>query len=194
MTSRPGSRRFVLLANATALAWAAGSLEAPAHRHPARRASPVDLRTAAEAVAAGTATFAVVYTAARVSRRIPILAAAATRAARHSVEGSGAVVATTIVNGVAEELYFRDALFRAVQDRHAVATTSASYVLVTAATGNLALTLASAAVGPVLGWQRRRADTVIAPVIAHLTWSALSLWLIPPLFADEPIVISDGVR
>lgn len=180
MASPPASRRFYVLGNVTAAVWASPLLVGRGHPGPLPELPT--WRTAAGSVGLGVAAFGIVYAGARVTRRIPVVAEAAANAVRHRADNPGAAVAITLVNGVAEELYFRGALFDGVDRRHAVTVTSASYALATAATGNAALTLASAVVGPVLGWQRQRTDDLTGPVITHLTWSALSLWLVPPLY------------
>ena len=60
------------------------------------------------------------------------------------------VAVITIVNGIAEELYFRGALYAAVGRRHAVAVTTVVYTLVTATSGIPLLVFAAALVGLVV--------------------------------------------
>jgi hypothetical protein len=45
------------------------------------------------------------------------------------------------------------------------------------------LVLASAAMGTLLGQQRRATGGIQAPMLTHLTWSTLMLHFLPPLFA-----------
>jgi membrane protease YdiL (CAAX protease family) len=66
-----------------------------------------------------------------------------------------------------------------------VLKSSAVYALATTATRNPALVLAGLAMGPLLGLQRRSTGGIQAPVLTHLTWSALMLRYLPPLFADR---------
>jgi hypothetical protein len=42
--------------------------------------------------------------------------------------------------------------------------------------------------GALFGLQRRSTGGLQAPVLTHLTWSALMLRYLPPLFADRPDV------
>ena len=70
----------------------------------------------------------------------------------------------TVVNGIAEELYFRGALYAAVGRRHAVAVTTIVYTLVTATSGIPLLALAAALVGLVVAFQRRVTGGILGPV------------------------------
>ena len=47
-------------------------------------------------------------------------------------------------------------------------------------------TVASLAMGSLFGMQRRITGGIQAPVLTHVTWSALMLRFLPPLFADRP--------
>jgi hypothetical protein len=94
-------------------------------------------------------------------------------------------VATTLVNGLAEELFFRGALYPAAGRRRPLVVSTAVYALVTGMTGNPALVLASAAMGTLFGWQRRATGGIQAPIITHLVWSALMIRYLPPLFQSR---------
>ena len=87
----------------------------------------------------------------------------------------------TAVNGVAEELYFRGALYAAVGRHHAVLVTTVVYALTTVGTGIPLLVLAAAALGLLTALQRRVTGGVLGPVITHLTWSLGMLFLLPPV-------------
>ncbi len=115
-----------------------------------------------------------------------MLSEAVTSALRYASRGSDPLVLlTTLANGVAEEVFFRGALFDAVGDRHAVPVSTVVYMLATAATRNPALVLASGAMGALFGMQRRASGGVQAPILTHLTWSSLMLRYLPPLFRDQ---------
>ena len=86
-----------------------------------------------------------------------------------------------MVNGVAEELFFRGAAYAAVT-RFPVVVTTVAYTLATLATGNVMLTFAAALLGVVVGLERRASGGILAPVITHVTWSTMMLFLLPPLF------------
>ena len=91
------------------------------------------------------------------------------------------LVAITAVNGVAEELFFRGAVYAATP-RHPVPVTTTAYVLATAATGNVMLSFAAVLLGAVVGLERRASGGILAPVLTHVTWSTAMLVALPLLF------------
>ena len=93
------------------------------------------------------------------------------------------ILAITLVNGVAEELFFRGALFAAIGVRHAVLISTVLYVLATVASGNPVLVFAAAVLGTVVALERRASGGVLGPILTHITWSLSMLFLLPPLFA-----------
>ena len=98
------------------------------------------------------------------SARIPVLREPVQELLDHARVGSLALVTViTIVNGIAEELYFRGALYAAVGRRHAVAITTVVYALVTATSGIPLLVLAAALVGLVVAFQRRVTGGILGP-------------------------------
>jgi uncharacterized protein len=112
--------------------------------------------------------------------RVPLLREPVDRLLDHARQGSLAlVVVITAVNAVAEELYFRGALFAAVGRRHAVAVTTTVYALTTVGPGIPLLVLAAAALGLVTGLQRRVTGGILGPVVIHLTWSLGMVFLLP---------------
>jgi hypothetical protein len=73
-------------------------------------------------------------------------------------------------------------MYAALGDRHPVASSTAIYALSTTTTRNPALVLAAGVMGTLFGLQRRASNGLQAPVITHLTWSALMVRYLPPLF------------
>jgi membrane protease YdiL (CAAX protease family) len=187
LSTRPGSPRFYRLTAATAAAWAGGSLlSGPLHLgrtygHGERLARPVVLPALL-----GVAAFVPFYGCALVCRRIPPLNRMLTSVLRYADRGADApVLATTLVNGAAEELFFRGALYAAVGGGAPVAATTATYALATAATRNPMLVAASVVMGTLFAMQRRATGGIQAPIITHLVWSTLMLRYLPPLFPTE---------
>jgi membrane protease YdiL (CAAX protease family) len=88
-----------------------------------------------------------------------------------------------IINGIAEELFFRGALFAAIGVRHPVLISTVIYALATVAGGNPVLVFAAAVLGAVVGLQRRAGGGVLAPILTHLTWSSAMLFALPPIFS-----------
>jgi membrane protease YdiL (CAAX protease family) len=87
----------------------------------------------------------------------------------------------TVVNGVAEELFFRGALYAAIP-RHPVLVSTLAYTIATLATGNVMLGFAAILLGLVVGLERRASGGVLAPVLTHVTWSTSMLFLLPLIF------------
>jgi membrane protease YdiL (CAAX protease family) len=87
-----------------------------------------------------------------------------------------------VANGVAEEIFFRGAVFAAATRHLPVVVSTLVYTATTVATGNLILVFAAIAVGLVLGLQRRATGGVLAPTITHVTWSLLMLLVLPLFF------------
>jgi membrane protease YdiL (CAAX protease family) len=90
-------------------------------------------------------------------------------------------VLVTAVNGIAEELFFRGAVYAAVP-RHPVVVTTVAYSLATLATGNVSLVFAAVLLGAVVGLERRASGGILAPILTHCTWSITMLFALPLLF------------
>lgn len=183
LAEEPGSRSFYLSTAAVAATWVAGGMASGPLR--SRRSDPAygERHPFAGPVAAGAGAFGVFYLGAHVARRIPPLGDAVAGVLRFAEEGDDRLVmATTLVNGLAEEVFFRGAVYAALDGHHPVLGSTATYALVTTTTRNPALVLAAAAMGTLFAVQRRRSGGIRAPILTHLTWSALVLRWLPPLF------------
>jgi membrane protease YdiL (CAAX protease family) len=187
LSQPPDSRRFYGLTLAVAATWTAGGVAAgPLHAGWTFGPGQTVRRPWVSPVVTGAGAFGAFYAAALVARRIPPLDRALVSVLRYARQGSTPLVLTTaLANGLAEEVFFRGALYAAVGAERPVLTTTAVYGLATTATRNPALVLASLAMGPLLGLQRRATGGIQAPVLTHLTWSVLMLRYLPPLFADR---------
>jgi len=124
----------------------------------------------------------VFYSAALAVRRHRALRHAIASVLRYADAGSAPLV-VLIASGsaVAEELFFRGALWSGPRP---LRTTTLAYAASTAATGNPALVLAGLITSVIFGWQRAATGGVLAPALAHVTWSVLMLRYLPPLFRD----------
>ena len=188
LSTPPGSPRFYGLTLGVAGTWVAGGL-ASGPLHLGRMFGPGDRlqRPLLTPVASGVGAFGAFYAAALVARRIPVLERAIRSVLRYADQGSAPLVATTtLANGVAEEVFFRGALYAAAGARRPVLVSTAVYGLATTATRNPALVLASLPMGLLFGIQRRITGGIQAPVLTHVVWSSLMLRYLPPLFADRP--------
>jgi membrane protease YdiL (CAAX protease family) len=95
------------------------------------------------------------------------------------------IVVITLVNGIAEELFFRGALFAAIGVRHAVLISTVLYASTTIAGGNPVLVFAAAVLGTVVALQRRATGGILAPILTHIIWSLSMLLVLPPIFAGS---------
>ncbi|WP_369253061.1 CPBP family intramembrane glutamic endopeptidase [Geodermatophilus amargosae] len=190
LSTKPGSPSFYGLTLAVAGTWVTGGLASgPLHLGWMLTPDHQLRRPVVTPVLTGVGAFGAFYGAALVARRIPVLDRSITRVMRYAHQGSTPLVATTaLANGVAEEVFFRGALYAAIGADRPVLTSTAVYGLATAATRNPALLLASVAMGALFGVQRRVTGGIQAPVLTHVTWSALMLRFLPSLFDDRPDV------
>jgi hypothetical protein len=187
LSTPPGSPRFYGLTLGVAGTWVAGGLASgPLHLGRMFGAGDRLRRPVVTPVLSGVGAFGLFYAAALVARRIPVLARAIGSVLRYADQGSAPLVlTTTLANGVAEEVFFRGALYAAVGTRGPVLVSTAVYGLATTATRNPALVLASLPMGLLFAQQRRITGGIQASVITHVVWSTLMLRYLPPLFADR---------
>jgi membrane protease YdiL (CAAX protease family) len=184
--AKAGSARFYLLTTGLAGTWTGGALGAGPvpWRGDAWRTRPGGAARALVVVpvVTGAATFVVFYGAARVARRHRISRHAIGSVFHYAEAGSTPLVVLIAAgSGVAEELYFRGALWSGPRP---LRTTTLAYAASTAATGNPALVLAGLITSVIFGWQRDVTGGVLAPAVTHVTWSVLMLRYLPPLFRD----------
>ena len=140
-------------------------------------------RPIATPVATGVGAFGFFYACALVARRIPVLDRAIGKVLQFAEMGRGPlVVATTLANCLGEEIFFRGAVYAALDPGRAVVASTAVHTLTTAATRNPALMLAAGVMGTLFGLQRRASGGLQAPVLTHLTWSTLMVRYLAPLF------------
>lgn len=92
------------------------------------------------------------------------------------------VVVITLVNGVAEELFFRGSLYTALGGHHPVVISTVLYIIATLASGNPMLGFAAIILGTVCALERRATGGVLAPVLTHLVWGLIMVLALPPLF------------
>jgi uncharacterized protein len=184
LSTKPGSPQFYVLTMAVAGTWAAGALgSGPLHLGSIQGRGNARHRPVVAPVLTGVGAFGLFYGAARLARHIPPLDRAIGGVLRYADEGSTRLVLlTACANGVAEELFFRGALWSAVEESHPVAKTTLAYAAMTAATRNPALVLGGTAMSVLSGLQRRASGGILAPALTHVTWSVLMLCYLPPLF------------
>lgn len=181
---RPGDVRFYPLTLAVALVWTLGGvLSGPLHLGylPFRGSLRRPVLTG---LLAGLLAGLIFIGGALGVRLIPPLHDYVENVLAHARYGTlPLILLVTLLNGVAEEVFFRGGLFAAIGRRHPVLISTLVYAAATLATGNPMLVFAALTLGLVLALQRRASGGILAPIITHLTWSTMMLFLLPPLFS-----------
>jgi uncharacterized protein len=178
---KPGAVWFYPLGFVQAGLWATGGLLSGPLRL-GRFSSETGHRCVLMPATTGVALGAVFLVGAFIVRELPPLRDYVTDVLGYA-EGGALVAATmvTVANGMAEEIFFRGALFTAVEGRRPVLVTTLVYAATTVATANPMLVFAAVTVGVILGRQRRASGGILAPIIIHVTWSLIMLFALPPI-------------
>ncbi len=133
-----------------------------------------------DAVVGGVLLALVFFAGAFLVRFIPFLRDPVDELLDHARVGSLVfVLITTVVNGVAEEMFYRGALWRAVKPGYRMIVTTVLYTAVTALAGVPLLAFAAAALGVLVAVLRERTQSLTPPIIAHLIWSVSMLVVLP---------------
>ncbi|AKK26419.1 CPBP family intramembrane glutamic endopeptidase [Mycobacterium sp. EPa45] len=183
LTRRPGDAAFYWLTMALAATWAVGArLSGPVHlgciRWRGRNQRPV-----ITGLAIGLLLGAIFVLGGLVTREIPPVAEAITRVLEYANHGSLLlIVVITLVNGLAEEMFFRGALYTALGAFHPVVISTVLYTVATCASGNWMLGFAAIILGTVCALERRATGGVLAPVLTHVVWGLIMVLALPPMF------------
>ncbi len=179
----PGGDTFYVAAIVLAGVWAAGAfLSGRLHLGRMARSNEVFVRPILAPILIGLVLVGIFVLGSLVVREIPALADYVSSVLEYADEGSlTALAIITFFNGIAEELFFRGAMYAAIP-RHPVLWTTLAYVVATLATGNVMLGFAAIVLGAVCGLERRASGGVLAPILTHITWSLSMLFVLPLLF------------
>ncbi len=184
LSVKPGDARFYPLTALLAATWVIGGFASgPLHLGRIYLGSQLR-RPVITPIVIGLLSAGVFVLGALVVREIGPLRSITDEVLSHARSGSlPLVVALTLANGIAEEIFFRGALYAAIGRRHAVSLSTVIYMLATVATGNVMLVFAAATLGAIWALQRRASGGVLASTLTHVTWSAVLVLALPPLFA-----------
>ncbi len=179
----PGDGSFYGLTLTLAGVWALGALfSGPLHlghvRFFGRNQRPVISGTVI-----GLALGAAFVVGGLVVREIPALPDSAAQVLEFASHGSlPLVVFITVLNGLAEELFFRGALYSALEKHHpAVISTIVYTIAIGAATLNPMLGFAALVLGSVCAFERRATGGVLAPILTHIVWGLTMVLVLPPV-------------
>jgi CAAX protease family protein len=186
LTRLPGDESFYWLTLVLAGVWALGAFASgPLHlgciRFRGRNQRPVITGTAI-----GVALGAVFLVGGLIAREIPGVREYITRVLEFADYGPLVLVTfITVINGIAEELFFRGALYTALGAWYPVLVSTVVYVIATGATtGNPMLGFAACVLGVVCAFERRATGGVLAPMLTHFFWGLVMVLALPPMFGD----------
>ena len=184
LTRTPGDSSFYWLTLALAAVWilgafASGPLHLGSVRFRGRNQRPVITGSVIGLLLGGA-----FLVGGLVAREIPGVREFVTRILDFANHGSLVlVVFITVVNGVAEELFFRGALYTALGKAYPAVVSTVIYVVaILASTGNPMLGVAAVVVGAVCAWERRATGGVLAPMLTHFFWGLVMVLALPPVF------------
>ena len=183
LNRRPGDSSFYWLTLSLAAVWTLGALASgPLHLGSitwrGRNQRPVLTGTAVGLVLGG-----VFLAGGLVVRNIPAVAERITRVLEFTNYGPLLLILLiALVNGGAEELFFRGALYTALGGFHPVAISTLLYAVATSVSGNPMLGFAALVLGTVCALQRRATGGVLAPVLTHVVWGLIMVLALPPIF------------
>jgi membrane protease YdiL (CAAX protease family) len=184
LTRDPGDTSFYWLTFLLAAVWTVGAFASgPLHlgciRWRGRNQRPVMI-----GVMIGLALAGVFVAGGLVVREIAPIRDLIARVLEYANYGSlWVVVVITLVNGVAEELFFRGALYTALGRFYPVIVSTLLYIAATLASGNLMLGFAAIILGTVCALERRATGGVLAPVLTHFIWGLVMVLGLPPMFS-----------
>ena len=179
----PGESSFYWLTLALAAVWIFGALASgPLHlggiNWRGRNQRPVITGTSI-----GLLIGAVFVVGGLIAREIPAVSALTIRVLQFASHATLLpIVAITVVNAIAEEMFFRGALYTALGRLAPVAISTILYTCATMASGNPMLGFAAIILGTVCALERRASGGVLAPVLTHFVWGLIMVLALPPLF------------
>jgi len=183
LRSSPGDESFYLSAVLLGTVWTVGAfLSGPLHLGSINWRGR-NQRPALTGITVGLLLGAVFLAGGLVAREIPPIADRITRVLEYTNHGHlGFIVLIALFNGVAEELFFRGALYTALGRFYPVAISTLLYVCASSASGNAMLGFAALILGTVCACERRATGGVLAPVLTHLVWGLIMVLALPPIF------------
>ena len=181
--TEPGSVEFYGATLLLATVWAVGAFASgPLHLGRVGLDATKATRPVLQPILVGVGLSIVFVVGAFIVRLIPPLADQVRAVLDFAGEGSDPLLllGVTVLNGIAEELFFRGALYASIRKRQ-VLVTAVAYAIATAATGNVMLAFAALVLGVVVGLERRASGGILAPVLTHLVWSVTMLYALPAI-------------
>lgn len=184
LSIEPGDSSFYPMTFALAAVWAVGAVLSGPLRlggFPPPRGG--HLQSIGVGIGAGAVLGAIFVVGGLITREIPPLRDYISDVLDHADSGGVALVlATAVVNGIAEELFFRGAVYSALKGHAPVILSTVIYVIATLASGNPMLGFAAILLGIVCALERRATAGVLAPMFTHVAWTLVMVFVLPLLF------------
>jgi membrane protease YdiL (CAAX protease family) len=183
LTRTPGDESFYWLTLALAAVWVVGALgSGPLHlgsvRFRGRDRRPVITGTVIGLLLGG-----VFVVGGLVAREIPPVRDYVVSVLEFTNFGPlWLVTVITVVNGVAEEMFFRGSLYTALGRFHPEVVSTLVYAVAVCAAGNPMLGFAGIILGAVCAYERRITGGVLAPMLTHFFWGLVMVLALPPVF------------
>jgi membrane protease YdiL (CAAX protease family) len=183
LTRTPGSTSFYLLTFALAAVWAVGArLSGPLHLGCVEFRGR-DRRPVITGAAIGVLLGAVFIVGGLVAREIGPVRDYIVQVLNYANYGAlWLVVLITVINGLAEEMFFRGALYSALGRHHPEILSTVIYAVAVSAAGNPMLGFAGVILGAVCAYERRITGGVLAPMLTHFFWGLVMVLALPPMF------------
>lgn len=183
LTRPPGDTSFYWLTLTLAAVWALGArLSGPLHLGRVKFRAR-DKRPLITGTLFGIGLGAVFIVGGLVAREIPPIRDYIVRVLEYTDYGVlWLVVFITLVNGLAEELFFRGALYSALGRFRPVLISTLVYAVAVSAAGNPMLGFAGLILGYVCAYERRMTGGVLAPMLTHFFWGLVMVLALPPIF------------
>jgi membrane protease YdiL (CAAX protease family) len=179
---KSGSNWFYVATLVLAGVWAVGAFASgPLHLGRVGIDETAAARPIIQPILVGLGLSVVFVVGAFIIKLIPPLADQVGNVLAYANDGNAILVLlVTVINGIAEEMFFRGALYAAIR-KNQVPITAVAYAIATAATGNVMLSFAALILGIVVGLERRASGGILAPILTHLTWSVTMLYALPAI-------------
>jgi membrane protease YdiL (CAAX protease family) len=183
LSRTPGSTAFYVLTLALAAVWALGArLSGPLHLGCVQFRGR-DRRPVLTGSAIGVGLGGVFIVGGLVAREIPPVRDYIVQVLAYANYGAlWLVVLITVINGVAEEMFFRGALYSALGRFRPEVVSTIIYAVAVSAAGNPMLGFAGIILGGVCAWERRITGGVLAPMVTHFFWGLVMVLALPPMF------------
>ena len=184
LSRHPGDNAFYVLTLAMAAVWTVGAaLSGPLHMGRLPGSGPRYRGAVLLGIGVGLGVGAAFVIGGLVARLIPPVREYVTAVLEFANQGAlPLVVLITVLNGLAEELFFRGALYSALGGHRPVLVSTAIYFVSVMASGNPMLGFAAILLGTICAVLRRMTGGVLAPMLTHFFWGLVMVLALPPIF------------